>query len=610
MKLKLNINAMRYFYSLLIGILLFNPTNIFSQTDVSDDTESISQEKFNNWNITLNGGATILWGDLNDEPSNPFGNYFNDHQGWGYGVIVTRRFGNTFSANLQYLGSNLKGYRSTWSNDSAADLSFESKIHDISLNLEVDILNLILESKERRWFSAYLKGGVGYVFYSPSVFKTSDGTPVYSGSGASLVIPWGWGAKADISKHWSIRFENTFHHTFVDDVEGHGTIHSDVNDIYSYTSLGVTYRIYQSPKQPKLPKEEDIEEVDTTVAEVVEVEPPFELSIAANIPSTLHPFDTSDVTLRITKGDIDGKAKLQQTIPEGFKVKELLSAGAVFEYKNQIMSFSWEELPEKEIIEITYRLISSDASIGTHSIPGIMFYIQDDVDQIRQFKKTLEIKATDVVAETNPQEEPTPEPEVEPAVVVPVVVAPKESTDGKSLVYRVQVYAVYGGTTSSKLLQSRLNLDYEVKQDYQGDYAKYTSGEFATYEEAAAYKKKLRNSTVPGAFVVGFYEGARTKNIQEAIAIENGGQAATKASIPMGIIYRVQVFAAAKNMSVESVKNQTGVTDDLDKVTHNGLFKYEVGAFKSYSDAKAALQRVRESVSDAFIVKYQDGNRI
>ncbi len=611
MKLKTYLNNKALIITILAVIIGIFPYTLLAQTDISDNGAPANIVKVNKWNVTLNGGATLLWGDLSDEPANPFSKYFSEQQGWGYGLILSRRLGKTFTANLQYIGGNLQGYRSLWSNGDVADLRFNSKINDINLNVEVDLMNLIFESKEHRWFSAYIKGGLGYLFYKPVVSR-SNGTIVYSGSGSCLDIPWGWGVKSDITKNISIRFENTFHHATKDDVDGHGTIYSHANDIYNYTSLGITYRIYQNPKQPKIPKEENITHIDTAVAVVEPEEKPFELSIAANYPSSMHPYDTSDVTLRITKGDIDGAAKLQQTIPEGFEVTELLSAGANFEFKNQIMTYSWDELPEKENLNITYRLVSKNASMGEHSIPGILFYKQNNIDQIRQFKKSINIIAVPVVAVNNNTDNtnvPTNNNDNSTTTVPPI--EKSNSTDDKSLVYRVQVYAVYGGTTSSKLLEKRLNLDYPVQQDYQGNYAKYTSGEFATYEEAAAYKKKLRGSTVPGAFVVGFYEGKRTKDIQEAITIEKGGKISnSKVSIPMGIIYRVQIMASSRDLSISQVREQTGCSESFEKVIHNGLYKYEVGAFKSYSEAKTALQRIRSEVSDAFIVKYKDGKRI
>ncbi len=602
----------RTLLSAFILLFVLSPVFIFAQIDVSDNSSAVSTLKINKWSITVNGGATLLWGDLSDEPSNPFQKYFSPQQGIGYGIMLSRRLGNTININLEYLGGNLQGFRSFWSNGDTANLSFNSKLNDININVEVDLLNLLLKSKERRLFSAYLKGGIGYVFYKPTVYHTNDGSLVSNTSGSCIEIPWGWGVKSDISKHWTVRFENTFHHAMKDDVDGHGTIYSHANDIYNYTSLGITYRIYQKPKQPKLPKEEIVPS-DTILAQnKTEEKTPFELSIAANYPSKMLPFDTSDVTLRISKGDIKGGAKLQQTIPQGFAVEELESSGAGFEFKNQIVTYRWDSLPDAETLELTYRLITKDAPIGTHSIPGILFYQQNNEDQIRQFKKNIEVKAENIIAKVAASSNKSDEIKTVAATTVKEEndkSKSKESTQGKDLIYRVQVYAVYGGTTSSRLLEKRLSLDYPVKQDYQGNYAKYTCGEFATYEEAAAYKKKLRASTVPGAFVVGFYNGKRTKNIHEAISIENGGVSASP-SFTKGIVYSIQILASSKDIDITTAKAQTGCSFPVVKVYNNGLYKYQVGQYSSYQEAKRQLAKVRSEVSDAFIVKYKDGKRI
>jgi len=596
-------------YTIFIMSISFTlPTLSFAQNDIADDVDTPPTiKKFNKWNITANYGQTIAWMDLNQEPDNPFSNYFTDRSSWNYGFILTRKLGKTFTANIQYIGGSLQGNKATWSNDSTADISFKTNFNDISINFEVDLMNLVFEKKDRRWFTAYLKGGIGYIMYDPKIWTTSDGTPKVATGGSSLIIPWGWGARSDISKHWSIRFENTFHHALVDNLDGHDNPEtSSVNDIYNYTSIGVTYHIFQKPRQPKKPKIEELPIPEDTTVATKEV---FELSIASNIPSSMHPFDTTTVIIKINKGDIDGAAKLQQTIPEGFIIKELLSAGAKYEFTNGIMSYSWDELPESEYVSITYKLITKDAKIGSTTIPGILFYTQDDKEQIRQFKKEIEIKPEAVVTKTA-EESPKEEVATNEPITTPAVVTAGTLDKSKKLVYRVQVYTVYKGSTSSKMLKKRLNLDYDVTHYYDGNYTKYTSGEFSTYEEAAAYKKKLRNSTVAGAFVVGFYEGERVQSIQEAINIEKGGSLAKTNPTEKGISYRIQILASKKNLSIEDVKDITGISRSFKKVTHNGLYKYEIGPFSTYSEAKTNANEVRKTVSGAFIVKYQDGSRL
>ncbi len=600
-------NTKKIYTLLLISIIFSYPLSLFSQTDISDSSEVVAIKKFNKWNITANYGQTISWMDLNDEPSNPFSSYFTNHASWNYGAILSRKIGKTFTANIEYIGGNLQGYKTRWSNGDTADLSFSTKIHDVSFNFEVDLMNLVFEKKDRRWFTAYLKGGIGYIFYDPSIWRTSDGKVVPTEKGTSLIIPWGWGARSDISKHWSIRFENTFHHALVDNLEGHNNPeYSSVNDIYNYTSLGVTYHIFQKPRVPKKHNIEEIKPIeDTTIASVDTI--PFELNIASNLPSSLHPYDTTEVVIRINKGDLEGSAKLQQTIPNGFMVKELISEGANYEFANGIMTYSWTNWPMDKNISITYKLITTNATIGSHTIPGILFYTQDGVDQIRQFKRVINIKPEQIIAKTNTAEEkPT---EINDKTVAVASVSNTNTDKSKKLVYRVQVYTVYKGSTSSKMLKRRLKLDYDVTHYYEGNYTKYTSGEFSTYEEAAAYKKKLRGSTVSGAFVVGFYEGERVPNIRDAISIEKG-QTSNKNSIEKGTTYRIQILASKKDMNIEEVRKITGITQNFKKEIHKGLYKYEIGPFTTYSAAKKEAINIRKIVKGAFIVKYKDGHRL
>jgi len=618
-----NISKINKYTLFIIGVFIIIPFSIFSQTDVSDNLERDTITKFNKWNITANYGQTLAWMDYNQEPDNPFSSYFTDHASWNYGFILSRRIGKTYTANLQYIGGSLQGYKTKWSNGDTADVSFITKINDISLNFEVDLMNLVFEKKDRRWFTAYFKAGIGYIFYDPSIWQTSNPENTRATvKGSSLIIPWGWGARSDISKHWSIRFENTFHHALADDLEGNvNPEYSSVNDIYNYTSLGATYHIFQKPRQPKKRKLKTLQPIeDTAIASIDTVA--FELSIASNIPSSLHPYDTTNVVIKINKGNLEGAAKLQQTIPQGFIIKELLSGGAKYEFSNGIMTYNWEELPMDENISITYKLITNNASMGNHTIPGILFYTQDGIDQIRQFKKVIEIKPEQVLAQTSTEEttageitiekntiEKNPKENIKPKS--PVVVANTNINNSKKLVYKVQVYTVYKGSTSSKMLKKRLKLDHDVTHYYEGNYTKYTSGEFATYEEAAAYKKKLRNSTVAGAFVVGFYEGERMGNIQDAIKVEKGiAPNSDNNTNESGTNYRIQILASKKDLSIEEVKTITGINRSFNKVTHNGLYKYEIGPFTTYSETKKEAIEVRKIVGGAFIVKYKDGKRL
>ena len=52
------------------------------------------------------------------------------------------------------------------------------------------------------------------------------------------------------------------------------------------------------------------------------------------------------------------------------------------------------------------------------------------------------------------------------------------------------------------------------------------------------------------------------------------------------------------------------VKDEVELTNHEGWKKYIIGSFNNYAEAKAFGQKTRELVKDAFIVAYDNGERI
>jgi len=599
-KKTLNLSRRLLILFILIILNVVN-ANLFAQTESTKKNEQAPKIGDHKWTITLNGASTLMWNELTEEYGEPLSKYFREGQhGWAGGLMLTRKFGRAFNVNLQYMGGFFQGHKDTWSDGTAADVGFKSNFHDINLNLEFDILNFF-NKKDRRFFAPFIMGGVGYGFSNSKASVYSTGTEIASAKTSYLEIPWGFGLRSDITDNISLRFEYSIHSVMNDLADGYKAISSTENDIFTFATIGVSYKIRQKVKKKKM--ELEIEEQsmgdDSAIAAIEVAKPVFKLTITSNTPTSMYPNDTTDIVININKGDIDGEAKIQQSLPDGFIVIAKENDGAEFNFENQILTYNWNELPSKNNISIHYQLISNAVEEKPQNITGVLFYNQDDSDKIKQFNKTINIVQASpaVVTETELKDSET---------AVAVAVKPKGN-----VIYRVQVYAVYGGTTSSRLLEKRLKLKYEVKQSYDGKYAKYTSGEFSTYEEAYEYKQQLRNSTVRGAFVVGYYDGERKKDIKEVIALEKGTTVAAVVNpvAKAGIEYRIQILATKRDLSINDVRRITGTTKSFNKVQHNSLYKYEIGHYKLYSEAKAVLKEVRKNVSDAYIVKYTDGVR-
>lgn len=79
-----------------------------------------------------------------------------------------------------------------------------------------------------------------------------------------------------------------------------------------------------------------------------------------------------------------------------------------------------------------------------------------------------------------------------------------------------------------------------------------------------------------------------------------------------GIIYKVQVAAFKSPVDEAVYFRGQGLNDPVSEEYHNGLYKYTVGSYQRFADARAANKRIVETTSytQAFIVAFKDGVRI
>ncbi len=614
------------------------------------------------WSFNVNFGQTLFWGDGNNEITNPFSAYFqSDKSAFGYGLVVQKNFNSWLGIDLQYLGGQLKGTRYTWSDDAAANLYFNTTMHQFGLNLDIDVLDIFMKPANPRLFNFYVRGGGAYNLYNAVEYNLLTNKEVTKSNGGAIVVDGGWGIRFDLNKKFGITFENIFVYAFDDLLDAHSTQYSQANDLYAYTSLGITYRIYPQPKKPRLEKEVDKtdpdiiaknnEDIDKEDENTETSEKPKELEVAVSVPSNLQPSDTTLVSIKLTKYDLKENAKLQQTLPMGFSAVANKDAGAKFSFSDQIVSFTWPELDEsKEVIEVSYFLISDNKDAGTYNLSGIVFYNRNGAEIIKQFKQPIKVEEpAPVIAENNQdnsedvvedntedannnntqntttKQTNTEKPVVnKPTTTTPVIsdnnkessttVSSKPAVSTQGVVYRVQVRAIYGGKSSPASISRQYGISEPIREEFVDGYAKYTAGNFTTYEEAQAYKNQLRSNNVPGAFVVAYIDDKRASNINDALNqsprnTTSRPQETNTVISQSGLSYSIQIAASSRELSPIALKNQFNLSESVTKTTHNGLYKYVVGSYTSKADADAALQLVKQRVADAFIVSYKNGVR-
>jgi hypothetical protein len=103
-----------------------------------------------------------------------------------------------------------------------------------------------------------------------------------------------------------------------------------------------------------------------------------DVSIEQKMQDTITPGDTLDVTLEITKGDREGFAKWQQSLPAGFIASPVEMNGATFSFKNQQIKIIWMELPASETFAIKYKIETSPAVVGEHNLTGKFSFIEEN----------------------------------------------------------------------------------------------------------------------------------------------------------------------------------------------------------------------------------------
>lgn len=79
-------------------------------------------------------------------------------------------------------------------------------------------------------------------------------------------------------------------------------------------------------------------------------------------------------------------------------------------------------------------------------------------------------------------------------------------------------------------------------------------------------------------------------------------------NIPAGIVYQIQLFSGGRKADLSELK---GLCPVYEHRTPSGMYTYRVGLFRSYEDAKTAIDKVRRrGFSDAYITAFIDSQEV
>ncbi len=270
---------------------------------------------------------------------------------------------------------------------------------------------------------------------------------------------------------------------------------------------------------------------------------------------TITPLTVSEMRVEVTisKGDIRGFGKLQETIPTGFTAIEETSEEAIFTAQDRIVKFVWLNLPLQNELKVVYRIRGNNLPAGEYKIDGDFGYLVNDETQRVGLATSVFIigpRALDALAQDeqniNAQDQLDPKLDrKEPPVTEPVkpVEQPREKEQPVAQQPRQQPAEPKKSTTITgperginykvQITAARREVGkpyFAARHKYHGDFSierhegwiKYVTGRFPTYQEARDQRVSFVQAghNFPGPFVTAYNNGERI-TVQEALLISN-----------------------------------------------------------------------------------------
>lgn len=465
------------------------------------------------WTVQLSGGPTIFYGDIMDHEL-----YFpelDNSTAWNFSGAITlgKRISPVFSLRGQLLYGKLGGTRMV------SNRYFEADIFDYSLQARIDINNIFAASNPYRFLNIYGLVGVGLSNWNTDLKDATTDQVIASSGGVDVgmlemttegFVPAGLGIDFRLSDRLRANLEATIRLTNSDRLDA--SEGGSKYDMYSYTSLGLTYSFGKSKARRKKDLTntshyvKPLTDKPVVTDTVTQPEKPFEVSVESEMPGEIIAGQSFAVNIVLHKGDISGPATVRQVFPEGFEVQPLALAGGDFNFLSQVFTINWNELPFTKSVKLTYRVKTDNVKAGTYPISGIFTYTQDNNSKLKAFKNTIVVNAPVITTQEEPQ-----------ATDFNSGSSYERNLDfNNSTVFRVQIRARYRTKMSIESLQRKYNLDERIYESYHNGYYIYTTGNFATYEQARAFRQTLTyNNGVKDAFVVVFVNGKRLDKLSD-----------------------------------------------------------------------------------------------
>jgi hypothetical protein len=254
------------------------------------------------------------------------------------------------------------------------------------------------------------------------------------------------------------------------------------------------------------------------------------------------------VNLLVSKERKEKFAKIEETVPAGFKAEIIKEGDAIFTFKNNTAKYLWMNLPSSSFFIVSYKLVPVDGTKALPKLSGKFSYLEEDKTisiDIKQTGQDLAMVKThedlnNLLLNLSSEQQlattetiiPDKSTDIEKQVKVKTKSSDKQlsketRTSNKfklepegGIYYRVQLAAGHDPINIKKYFK-KYKLDKEVRAETHNGWNKYSIGSFGEYKEARDYRVHIWNTTViDDAFVAAYNNGERI-TVQEALMVAN-----------------------------------------------------------------------------------------
>ena len=287
------------------------------------------------------------------------------------------------------------------------------------------------------------------------------------------------------------------------------------------------------------------------------------------------------VTLLINKDAVQKFAKIEETVPQGYTAASIDSKGGIFSYANQVAKFIWMDLPVEPYFTVSYKLIPNDgvtpnpASIG---LSGVFSYMINE----RTFSSDIIERQETLASLSNAQVNDLLRGITVKTIEQQPLLVAETSTPKSSSTPQTQTSSQTPSTPSQSTPQTSSTPQVSS-----------TSNPVPTTTTTTSTPSSV--ATTPPARVV-----TTTNDASDLLKPESG------------VYYRVQIAAGHKPVNTQRYFRSYRLEYSVAKETHEGWFKYTVGSFGEYKDARDYRVHLSNTtkLNDAFIAAYNNGKRI